>query len=136
MPLHQPQSLTNDEAYALTAYILSIDGIVKPDAVLDKTTLPQVKMPNRDGFCVSVLCPIWRGEAARGDLQLRTTLSPRTAVFFAASLAALFSSRALAAEAVDLELVIAADVSSSIDDREAALEREGAVSAFQESPTW
>jgi len=50
MPLQTPQSLTNDEGYAVTAYILSVDGIVPQDAVLDAKSLPQVKMPNRDGF--------------------------------------------------------------------------------------
>jgi cytochrome c len=50
MPLQTPQSLTDDEAYAVTAYILSIDGVVPQDAVLDAKSLPQVKMPNRDGF--------------------------------------------------------------------------------------
>jgi S-disulfanyl-L-cysteine oxidoreductase SoxD len=50
MPYPAPQSLTNDEVYALTAYILSIDGVVAKDAVLDAKSLPAVKMPNRDGF--------------------------------------------------------------------------------------
>ena len=50
MPLNAAESLTNDQAYALTAYLLSIDGIVAQDAVLDAKSLPQVKMPNRDGF--------------------------------------------------------------------------------------
>lgn len=50
MPITAPQSLSNDEVYALTAYILSIDGIVPPDTVLDAKTLPRVKMPNKDGF--------------------------------------------------------------------------------------
>jgi mono/diheme cytochrome c family protein len=50
MPLTAPQSLTNDEAYALTAYLLSVDGIVPKDAVLDAKSLPQVRMPNREGF--------------------------------------------------------------------------------------
>jgi S-disulfanyl-L-cysteine oxidoreductase SoxD len=50
MPIGAPQSLTNDEAYALTAYLLSIDGIVPKTALLDAKSLPQVKMPNRDGF--------------------------------------------------------------------------------------
>jgi S-disulfanyl-L-cysteine oxidoreductase SoxD len=50
MPITAPQSLTNDEVYALTAYILSIDSIVPPNAVLDAKSLPGVKMPNRDGF--------------------------------------------------------------------------------------
>lgn len=50
MPIASPQLLTNDEVYAVTAYILSIDGIVPSDAVLDAKSLPRVKMPNRDGF--------------------------------------------------------------------------------------
>ena len=50
MPITAPQSLTNDEAYAVTAYLLSIDGVVPKDAVLDAKSLPGVKMPNRDGF--------------------------------------------------------------------------------------
>lgn len=50
MPITAPQSLTNNEVYAVTAYLLSIDGIVGKDAVLDAKTLPQVKMPNREGF--------------------------------------------------------------------------------------
>ena len=50
MPITAPQSLTNDEVYAVTAYILSIDGIVPQDAVLDAKSLPRVKMPNKDGF--------------------------------------------------------------------------------------
>jgi len=50
MPITAPRSLSNDEVYALTAYILSIDGIVSADATLDAKSLPLVKMPNRNGF--------------------------------------------------------------------------------------
>jgi len=50
MPLQSPESLPDDEVYAVTAYLLSIDKIVPEDAVLDAKSLPQVKMPNRDGF--------------------------------------------------------------------------------------
>jgi cytochrome c len=50
MPINSPQSLSNDEVYAVTAYILSIDGIVPGDTVLDAKSLPRVKMPNKDGF--------------------------------------------------------------------------------------
>lgn len=50
MPLQSPESLTDDDVYAVTAYILSIDKIVPEDAALDAKSLPQVKMPNRDGF--------------------------------------------------------------------------------------
>jgi cytochrome c len=50
MPITAPQSLTNNEVYAVTAYLFSIDGVVPKDAVLDAKSLPQVKMPNREGF--------------------------------------------------------------------------------------
>jgi cytochrome c len=50
MPYTAPQSLAPDEAYALSAYILFLNGIVAEEAVLNAATLPQVKMPNRDGF--------------------------------------------------------------------------------------
>ena len=50
MPITAPESLTNNEVYALTAYLLSIDGVVGKDAVVDAKSLPQVKMPNREGF--------------------------------------------------------------------------------------
>ena len=50
MPLQAPGSLNNDEVYALTAYLLVLNGIIGKDQVINKTTLPQVKMPNRAGF--------------------------------------------------------------------------------------
>jgi len=50
MPITSPQSLSSDDVYAVTAYILSIDGIVPSDGVLDAKSLPRVKMPNKDGF--------------------------------------------------------------------------------------
>ena len=50
MPYQAPGSLSVDDYYALTAYILSLNGILPPDGKLDKKTLPKVKMPNRDGF--------------------------------------------------------------------------------------
>jgi cytochrome c len=50
MPLDIPQSLTPNEVYAVTAYTLHLNGIVKADAVLDATSLAAIRMPNRDGF--------------------------------------------------------------------------------------
>jgi len=50
MPIQSPKSLTNDEAYAVTAYLLNINGVVAGDAVMNAQSLPQVKMTNRDGF--------------------------------------------------------------------------------------
>src|SRR6516162_6979234 len=50
MPLNAPKSLSDDEVYAVAAYILQLNGIIGEADVMDAQTLPQVKMPNRDGF--------------------------------------------------------------------------------------
>ncbi|MEA9601390.1 cytochrome c [Polynucleobacter sp. MG-28-Ekke-A2] len=50
MPHQSPQSLTDDQVYAATAYILYLNKIIAKDAVMDAKTLPLVKMPNKDGF--------------------------------------------------------------------------------------
>ncbi len=50
MPYFAPGSLSDDDTYAVTAYILSLNGIVAATARLDQVSLPKVKMPNRDGF--------------------------------------------------------------------------------------
>jgi mono/diheme cytochrome c family protein len=50
MPLTAPLSLSDDEVYAVSAYVLYLNGIVGEDAAMNAQTLPQVKMPNRDGF--------------------------------------------------------------------------------------
>jgi len=50
MPTTAPMSLSNEDAYAVTAYVLFLNGIVAENAVMNAQTLPQVRMPNRDGF--------------------------------------------------------------------------------------
>jgi S-disulfanyl-L-cysteine oxidoreductase SoxD len=50
MPYQDSQSLTGDELYAVSAYILNLNGIVGANDVLDAQSLPKVRMPNRDGF--------------------------------------------------------------------------------------
>ena len=50
MPINNPLSLTDDEVYAVSAYLLFLNGIIAEDAVMNAQSLPQVKMPNRDGF--------------------------------------------------------------------------------------
>jgi mono/diheme cytochrome c family protein len=50
MPLTAPQSLTPDEVYAVSAYVLFLNGIVPKDTILDADNLANVKMPNRNGF--------------------------------------------------------------------------------------
>ena len=50
MPMDRPQTLTNDEVYALSAYILHLNGLVPANAVMDAKSLAAVQMPNREGF--------------------------------------------------------------------------------------
>jgi len=50
MPWTAPKSLTDDEVYAVTAYVLRLNGIIGDADVMNAQTLPQVRMPNRDGF--------------------------------------------------------------------------------------
>src|SRR4030095_4128790 len=50
MPYQNPGTLKPDEVYALTAFLLALNGIVSPDFELHERTLPAVKMPNRDGL--------------------------------------------------------------------------------------
>jgi len=50
MPADAPKSLTSSEVYQVIAYILNMNGIVEDSLVLNKETLLQVEMPNKDGF--------------------------------------------------------------------------------------
>jgi S-disulfanyl-L-cysteine oxidoreductase SoxD len=50
MPFQESKSLTADEIYAVSAYILNLNGIIGPNDVIDAHSLPKVRMPNRDGF--------------------------------------------------------------------------------------
>jgi S-disulfanyl-L-cysteine oxidoreductase SoxD len=50
MPMQAPHTLSADDVYALTAYILHLNDIVSSDFAADRNTLPKVKMPNRDSF--------------------------------------------------------------------------------------
>jgi cytochrome c len=50
MPFPEPGSLQPSEVYALTAYLLYLNGIIGEQEVTDAATLPRIRMPNRDGF--------------------------------------------------------------------------------------
>ena len=52
MPMDRPQTLTANEVYALSAYLLNLNGLVPANAVMDAQSLAKVQMPNRDGFLV------------------------------------------------------------------------------------
>jgi len=57
MPLGKEGSLRPNEVYALTAFLLYKNGVIKEDDVMDAQSLPKVKMPNRNGFA---LPPEWK----------------------------------------------------------------------------
>jgi S-disulfanyl-L-cysteine oxidoreductase SoxD len=50
MPFTEPKSLTNDEVYALTAFILARNKVIGENDVMNAQSLPKVEMPNRNGF--------------------------------------------------------------------------------------
>jgi S-disulfanyl-L-cysteine oxidoreductase SoxD len=52
MPFPSPRSLTDDEVYALTAYILAQNKLIGETEAMNAETLPKVKMPNRDNFII------------------------------------------------------------------------------------
>ena len=53
MPYLQPQTLSDDETYALTAYLLYLNGIIDENEAMNADTLPAVEMPNRDNFILA-----------------------------------------------------------------------------------
>jgi mono/diheme cytochrome c family protein len=53
MPMFRAETLTPDETYALTAFILFKNGIIKEDEVMNRETLPKVQMPNHNAFPAS-----------------------------------------------------------------------------------
>jgi hypothetical protein len=52
MPYTQPRSLTDEEVYSLTAFLLARNKIIGENDVMNAQTLPKVKMPNRDNFII------------------------------------------------------------------------------------
>jgi hypothetical protein len=76
MPFDHPGTMTVDEVYASTAYVLFLNGIVHERDVLDQTTLPQVQMPNRNGFVVDPRPDV--GDTATAVSPQRTPRRPRT----------------------------------------------------------
>jgi len=57
MPYNESKTLSPDEIYAVVAYVLNLNGVIGDTDVINAQTLPNVKMPNRDGFI-----PFHRGE--------------------------------------------------------------------------
>ena len=52
MPYEAPKTLTSDEVYGVTAYLLFLNEIIEQDEVMDAASLTQVRMPNRNGFVI------------------------------------------------------------------------------------
>lgn len=50
MPYDKPGTLSNDQVYAVTGFVLFLNGVVQESTVIDAGSLPKVQMPNRDGF--------------------------------------------------------------------------------------
>lgn len=79
MPIDRPHSLTNDEVYAVSAYIYFLNGLIGEDFKMNAQTMPTIEMPNRDAFitddrpdtnaerCMTDCKPI--GTVADGDRQ-------------------------------------------------------------------
>jgi mono/diheme cytochrome c family protein len=89
MPMPAPHSLSADDVYALTAYILHLNDIVPGEFVADRNSLPKVKMPNRDSFIWTdprpdtTAKPCMSGCADPSDIKIMSTaegrnLTPRT----------------------------------------------------------
>ena len=64
-----PGSLSHDDVYALSAYILNLNNLVGNDFVADKTTLPKVVMPNHDGFILKDPRPDTSNKACMHDCR-------------------------------------------------------------------
>jgi cytochrome c len=52
MPMDRPQTMSANEVYAVSAYLLNLNGLIPADAVMDAQSMPKVQMPNRDGFLI------------------------------------------------------------------------------------
>jgi S-disulfanyl-L-cysteine oxidoreductase SoxD len=89
MPMPAPHTLSSDDVYALTAYILNLNDAVPNEFVADRDSLPKVKMPNRDAFIWTdprpdtMARPCMSGCANPGDIKIMSTaegrnLTPRT----------------------------------------------------------
>jgi cytochrome c len=64
-PYDEPGSLTADQVYAVTAYLLHVNGIIGEQDVLDARSLPQIRMPNRNGFVPDARPDVGKAAKAR-----------------------------------------------------------------------
>ena len=66
MPQNAPESLSNDDVYAVSAYILHLNGLLPAEATLDARTLSAIKMPNRNMFVGDPRPDVKNGECMTG----------------------------------------------------------------------
>lgn len=67
MPLNQPGSLSADDTYAVTAFLLNRNKIIEASEVMDKDTLAKVRMPNRDGFIPDARPDVGKKTSSAGE---------------------------------------------------------------------
>jgi mono/diheme cytochrome c family protein len=67
MPQTQPGSLSADDTYAVTAFLLNRNKIIEADEVMNKESLPKVHMPNRDGFIPDARPDVGKNSPPTGD---------------------------------------------------------------------
>jgi len=66
MPFGNAQSLSADQLYAITAYVLALNDIIDTDTEMNAQTLPAVRMPNRDGFITATATDIHAEACMKG----------------------------------------------------------------------
>ncbi len=69
MPINAPQSLSNEDVYAVSGYVLFLNGLVTENAVIDARTLITLKMPNRDGFVGDPRPDVWNPGCLRDCMK-------------------------------------------------------------------
>ncbi len=67
MPQNQPGSLSADDTYAVTAFLLNRNKIIEAGEIMNKESLPKVRMPNRDGFVPDARPDIGKNAPTSGD---------------------------------------------------------------------
>ena len=67
MPLTQPGSLSADDTYAVTAFLLNRNKIIETSEVMNRESLPKVRMPNRDGFIPDARPDVGKNSHTSGD---------------------------------------------------------------------
>lgn len=80
MPQPALQTLGDDDTYAVVAYIPNLNGLVPADAILDRASLPAIRMPNRDGFVPEREFTLIRNSRQRSASKPWRMLSPAQVV--------------------------------------------------------